>query len=80
MNKIYNPDDGYDVFYQPYINSMLQDGNRLQPLKNIVEETPSMVVNLSEENLITGTVKVRGSLKILFCTTPIVKESLSIVH
>ncbi|MDN3656655.1 hypothetical protein QWZ08_13505 [Ferruginibacter paludis] len=29
---------------------MSQDGNRLQSLKNIVEETRSMVVNLSEEN------------------------------
>jgi hypothetical protein len=33
MNKIYNPVAGYDVFYQPYMDGVPQDGNRLQPLK-----------------------------------------------
>jgi uncharacterized damage-inducible protein DinB len=51
MNKIYKPDDGYDAFYQSYMDCVPADGNLLQHLKDIMEETGSLVINLSEEKL-----------------------------
>jgi uncharacterized damage-inducible protein DinB len=51
MNKIFKPVDGYDAFYQPYMDRVPNDGNLLQHLKDIIEETGSLVENLSEEKL-----------------------------
>lgn len=51
MKKIYKPADGYDAFYQPYLDCVPEDGNLLQHLEDIEVETGNLVSGLSEEKL-----------------------------
>ncbi len=51
MKKIYKPAGGYASFYQKYMDCVPNDGNLLQHLKEIKNETEELIVNLSEEKL-----------------------------
>ncbi len=51
MRKIYKPADGYDAFYQSYMDCVPEDGNLLQHLKDITVETENLATGLSEEKL-----------------------------
>ena len=51
MRKVLKPVDGYDAFYQPYMDCVPEDGKLLQHLTEIINETEKLVTGLTEELL-----------------------------
>jgi len=51
MNKINKPSSGYASFYQPYLDNVPDDGNLLQHLTDIMNETENLILKLPKEQL-----------------------------
>ncbi len=52
MKKIFKPATGYPAFFQQYLDVVPNDGNLLLHLRNILEETEQLVIDLPEEMLL----------------------------
>jgi uncharacterized damage-inducible protein DinB len=52
MKKIFKPVSGYPAFFQQYLDVIPNDGNLLLHLRNILEETEQLVIDLPEEMLL----------------------------
>ena len=63
MEKIYKPTDGVPSFYQPYMDCVPNDGNLLQHLKDIRDETEELISGLSEEKLTYSYRKDKWTIK-----------------
>ena len=52
MKIINKPADNIPSFYKPYLDCVPDDGQLLQHLKNIMDETEELVSSLSDEQLL----------------------------
>lgn len=51
MKLILKPTDNYPSYYQPYLDTVPDDGNLLKHLQTLIEETERLVLPLSENQL-----------------------------
>ena len=63
MDKIYKPKNNVPTFYQPYMDSVPDDGNLFQHLKDIQTETGELIFHLPEEKLTFSYQKDKWTIK-----------------